>query len=609
MTVERMVQALKRRGPDSGGMHTWPRAVFGHRRLAIFDLSPAGHQPMLLEDGELGVVFNGAVYNFKPLREELERAGAVFRSRTDTEVLLWGYREWGIDGLVQRIRGMFAFALWDERRGALWLVRDRLGVKPLVYVKRAGTIAFASTVRALHAAGLVEELDANAVAEFLEYGFVSEEHVIYRGAQKVPAATIVEFVDGVVTERRYWSPPAAGTAPAMSFDDAVAETERLLLAATERRLHADVPVGALLSGGIDSALVCWAIRSLGGDVTAFTAGTPGHEADETNDAVATARELGIAHEILPLSDEDESDVSTLVQAYAEPFACSSALGMLTLSRAVARSSAKVLLTGDGGDDVFLGYERHLMLRRIQDAARFLPAMSTSIWRSVRGVLPDAGAARRAKHFVDYLTGGLGAFLSGSDGLPGYRAAGILGPRLRESRIPARELPWSVAAARTLLRDYLAHDLRTQFVAEYLTKVDGATMHHAIEARSPFLDQELWEFASALPVETRLRGGVLKAVLRTLAERRIGPRVAAGRKRGFTIPVESWIAGRWHAQVESTLRDSTLSREGWVSESGIRAELSRARSGGEATRRLWYLYVLESWLRGEHRSNSRVTRAA
>lgn len=595
--VDAMVDALQRRGPDGAGTHVWPRAVLGHRRLAIFDLSAAGRQPMLLQHEQLGVVFNGAIYNFKSLREELQQRGAQFKSRTDTEVLLWGYREWGIDGLVNRICGMFAFALWDDLRGTLWLVRDRLGVKPLVYVERNGSLAFASTARSLRAGGWLSELDPMAVGEFLEYGYVTDERVIYAGARKLPAATIVEYANGRLRERQYWSPPTPGTRQ-LAFGDAVAETERLLLAATERRLQADVPVGALLSGGIDSALVCWAIKSLGGDVTAFTVGMPGHEADESSDAIATARALGIGHELLVLSENDQSDVTSLAEAYAEPFACSSALGMLTVSRAVAKSGVKVLLTGDGGDDVFLGYERHLMLRRIERAARWIPGPAGSAWRSLRGLLPDQGVLRRAKHLVDYATGGLGAFLSASEGLPGFRKHQLLGPRLAAVSIDARETPWSVIAARHVLSDYLSHNLHTQFVAEYLTKVDGATMFHALEARSPFLDQDLWEFAGSLPVDVRLHENGLKAILRTIAQRRIDPRVAAGAKRGFTIPVTSWIAGRWHSDVRAALHDSLLADEGWLDKRAIPAELAAARHSRSSALRLWYLYVLDAWMRVE-----------
>ncbi|MDT5293856.1 MAG: hypothetical protein QOJ76_736, partial [Acidobacteriota bacterium] len=353
--VERMVRALARRGPDGEGVESWDGAVLGHRRLAIFDLSEAGRQPMNSADGAVSVVFNGAVYNFLELRAELEARGCRFKSRTDTEVLVEGYREWGMDALARRLRGMFAFGLWDARARKLFLVRDRLGVKPLLYAASTdGTLAFASTVRALRRGGFAGEIDEQAVTEFLEFGYVTDDRAIYQGVRKVPAATILEWSEGGdVRAREYWSPPtvndAVDAAAKLSFEEAVEETERLFLRAVEMRLHADVPVGALLSGGVDSSLVCWAVARLGGDVTAYTVGTPGDPWDETADAQATARALNVRHKVLNVSADDAPGVGELVAAYGEPFACASALGMLRVSRAVS-PEAKVLLTGDGGDD-------------------------------------------------------------------------------------------------------------------------------------------------------------------------------------------------------------------------------------------------------------------
>ncbi|MEO7962594.1 MAG: asparagine synthetase B family protein, partial [Gemmatimonadaceae bacterium] len=482
------------------------------------------------------------------------------------------------------------------------------GVKPLVYVHNESGLAFASTVRSLRAGGWVSALDPLAVAEFLEYGYVPEERSIYLGARKVPPATLIEYIDGEMHERRYWEAPVAGSRT-MSFEDAVDESERLLLAATEKRLQADVPVGALLSGGVDSALVCWAVKHLGGDVTAYTVGTPGHEADESADAIATAHSLGIGHELLALTEDDQADVSTLAAAYAEPFATSSALGMLTVSHAVSRSTAKVLLTGDGGDDIFLGYGRHMMLRRVERAAGVLPEVAGPAWRALREVVPSVGGFRRAKHLVDYVTGGLGAFLSANDGLPEYARRGLLGPRLAGAEIAARNRPWSVSAARRTLSDYLAHDLRTQFVSEYLNKVDGATMHYALEARSPFLDTDLWEFAGSLPVDLRLHNGELKAILRAIVARRIGPRVATGAKRGFTIPVTSWIAGRWRDDVRQALLDSELARDGWMNARAVPRELDLAGNSETSALRLWYLYVLDAWMRAESSAHPAAVAAA
>jgi asparagine synthase (glutamine-hydrolysing) len=595
--LPRMLHALERRGPDSEGLHRWPNAAFGHRRLAIFDLSSAGAQPMLSPDGTVGVVFNGAIYNFRELRADLARGGVSFVSDTDTEILVSGYRAWGIDGLVDRLRGMFAFGLWDAKSERLYLVRDRLGVKPLVYAPRpGGGIAFASTVRALRAAGVVSELSPEAVADFLQDGFVAETHSIYEGAQKLPPASILEWSAGRSTVRKYWTAPTANPASAISFDEAVEETERLLLRAVELRLHADVPVAALLSAGIDSSLVCWAIAKLGGDVTAFTMSAPGHPSDETALAVATAAALGIRHRVLPLSDGDQPEVSDLAAAYAEPFACSSALGMLRLSRAIAGTPAKVFLTGDGGDDVFLGYPRHRMLLGVERASAHLPAAAAAAWRAARTLVPRRGALKRAVHLLDYHAGGLGAFVAANPGLADFRSHGLLGTRLidRTRRGPA----WSIESARHILSEYLERDLRTQFVSEYLVKVDGAAMHYALEARSPFLDHELWEFASALPFTTRMRGGELKAILREIARRHLGPRLASAPKLGFTVPVEEWMGRRWHSRVAESFAESALVAGGWVRADGLRKELDAASASGRASRRLWYLWVLEEWLRTE-----------
>ncbi|HEV7858933.1 MAG TPA: asparagine synthase (glutamine-hydrolyzing) [Pyrinomonadaceae bacterium] len=595
--VSLMVCELARRGPDGEGLEAWPNAVLGHRRLAIFDLSEAGSQPMLSPDRSIGVVFNGAVYNFTELRADLSARGYQFKSGTDTEVLIHGYREWGIDELVQKIKGMFAFGLWDDRAQKLFLVRDRLGVKPLVYALRDGRLAFASTVRALREGGFVEEIDDQAIAEYLEFGFVTDARSIYRGAMKVPAATIVEWSNNSVESREYWRPPAVSNTSAHTFEEAVEETERLFLKAVEMRLQADVPVGALLSGGVDSSLVCWAIAQLGGDVTAYTIGTPGDPWDETTDAKATAAQLGINHQVLELNASEPPDIRELVTAYAEPFACASALGMLRVSRAVA-SEATVLLTGDGGDDVFLGYPEHRHLRMAEKFARAIPGPAARLWSSCREGFPRRGLLKRAASFMDYSTGGLGAVACAHDGLPVYQQHGLLGARLESARVASRSILWSRNSGQHVLSEFLEYDRRTRFTGEYLTKVDGATMHYALEARSPFLDQSLWEFAAALPFELRLRRGQLKAILRELARRKIGERVARGRKRGFGIPVQRWIAGQWRASVEEMLRESVLEQEGWIRARPVLDQLEKAARAGWSPNQLWYIFVLESWLRHE-----------
>jgi asparagine synthase (glutamine-hydrolysing) len=551
---------------------------------------------MLSPDASVGIVFNGAIYNFRELRSELETQGYHFKSHTDTEVLLHGYDFWGLDKLLEKIRGMFAIALWDDRKRRLFLVRDRLGVKPLIYTVQNGHIAFASTVRALRAAGFVDQIDDLAVAEFLEFGYVTDQRAIYRGAQKVAAANIVEWCDGKVRTREYWCPPTP-TSTQPSFSEAVEETERLFVKAVEKRLFADVPVGALLSGGVDSSLVCWAIQKLGGDITAFTIGTAGDPSDETADASETARHLGIRHQVLQLAGDTDPNVEELVSAYAEPFACASALGMLRVSKAV-RDSATVLLTGDGGDDVFLGYPEHRHLWWAQKMARSLPGFVSGGWLASRELIPQVGSLKRLSSFLNYSTGGLGAVASAHDGLPSYQRHGMLGEKLCGISVSARSIKWSGESARNILSQFLQYDREGRFVGEYMTKVDGATMFHSLEARSPFLDQELWEFASSLSFELRLQGGQLKSVLRELARQKLGERVARGRKRGFTIPVQRWLVGRWRNALVDLLRASILDREGFIDARAVLDRLTAATQEGKAPNQLWYIFVLESWLRHE-----------
>jgi len=587
--VHAMCGELARRGPDGQGTAHWDAVVFGHRRLAIFDLSDAGRQPMLTADGRIGVVFNGAIYNYRQLRGAL--SDFPFRSQTDTEVLLHGYRKWGIDGLVRRLRGMFAFALWDESQRKLFLVRDRLGVKPLVFAIRDGVLAFASTVRALSVAGYATEIEPEAVSRFLHYGFVPEPLSIHRGVTKVPPASIVEVAVTAAasamrtTTSTYWTQPSF-ILPT-SFDDAVDATREHLLEAVKVRLHADVPVGTLLSGGIDSSLVCWAAQELGANIEAYTVATPGDPWDESAAATDTAQRLSLKHCVVEMSDSDLPQIDELISAYAEPFACASALGMLRVSRAISQfSSVKVLLTGDGGDDVFLGYPRHRHLWLASALSRRLPAVPAA-WRRMHRWVPRTGPLRRGAALLDYTTWGLRGFLAQAEYLNG-----------QDLRRGLRTAP---ATGQTALTDLLTHEFNTEFLSEYLVKVDGAAMRHGIEARSPFLDQQLWEFAASIPFDVRLRHGRLKAVLRELVRREIGPDVARRKKRGFGVPVRRWLAGKWRLWAEDLLASPMLEREGWITSttaSTLRASLKSAEPPSYA----WYAVVLESWLRHARRSS-------
>jgi asparagine synthase (glutamine-hydrolysing) len=595
--AQAMINALARRGPDGEGLEQWNDAAFAHRRLAIFDLSTAGSQPMLTADRRVGVVFNGAIYNFQELREQLQLRGCSFVSQTDTEVLIHGYVEWGIDELVRKLRGMFAFALWDDRSQRLYLVRDRIGVKPLAYAVRGDVLVFASTPRALSAARFANDFDEDAVKAFLELGYLADDLSIYQGVYKVPAASIVEWSGRNLSVRKYWSPPSMAD---VSFDAAVEETRRLLLDAVRVRLHADVEVGSLLSGGIDSSLICWAVKELGGNIRGYTVGTPGDAWDETAAAIETAKRLGVDHCIVEMPDDVVPDIDELVCAYAEPFGSASALGMLRVAKAISNASnVKVLLTGDGGDDVFLGYPRHRNFLVASKLAQFLPREAAGLWRMSRPWLPRKGLLRRAAALMDYSTGGLAAAIRHARMVEEHEIDPLLGDRLRVLN-GRRNARWQDDNGRRLLAAFLEYEFDNQFVGELMTKVDGATMHHGIEARSPFLDQYLWGFASSIPYGTRLHHGQLKAVLRAIVRKEVASNIASRRKRGFGIPVQRWIVRRWRKWTEELMSDSLLEQGGWIRRGAALRRFNRSVTEGVAPSQLWYVIVLESWMRYEQR---------
>jgi len=596
--LRRMVRAIERRGPDGEGIEHWEQAWLGHRRLAILDLSEAGRQPMLSDCGRVGVVFNGCIYNFMEIRAELEGLGHRFRSLCDTEVVVRGYQQWGVDALAAKMRGMFAIGVWDEDRQTLTLLRDRLGVKPLLYATGEGRIAFGSTLPALQETGMAGDLNPAAMLEYLEFGYVTDAFTIHEGVHKLGAGEILEWKNGEIRKRTYWRLPDEAENSRVSFEEAVEETERLLLESVKLRLIADVKVGALLSGGIDSALVCWAVRQAQADITAFTVSMEGDPSDETPATRETARILGIPHQVISLRRDDSGPGDLLhevTSAYGEPFAAQSAMALLQVSAAV-KPHATVLLTGDGGDDLFLGYWFYPTYLKSQQIARLLPELAGDLWRAGRGIVDTIPALRRPKHFADYITGGLGGFTRANDGLPFYTRRGLLGERLSGRNLPQREIPLSVAAGRSMMKDLLQYQQRTWFVSEFMTKVDGGTMYHALEARAPFLDQKLWEFAAQLPASLRLHGGELKAVLREIVRRRISPEVASRKKQGFTVPIERWMAGPWRDAFRRVADAPLLEQEGWLTRGALAKVASELGQAEQSSKHVWFLMVLENWLR-------------
>jgi asparagine synthase (glutamine-hydrolysing) len=593
-SITSMLSMMARRGPDAESTKTWQHTVLGHRRLAILDLSEAGLQPMLSDDSQIGIVFNGCIYNFLELRKELQQLGHNFRSTTDTEVLLRGYQQWGIADLLPKLRGMFAFCIWDAAIQTLFMARDRLGVKPLYFLIENQRLAFASTLPALLTATNKRQLNELSLLHYLEYGFVSDSSSIYKDVGKIQPGHWASWSLSGFSTQCYWN-LRVGEHQAIHFDEAVEKTEHLLLESVRHRLVSDVPIGALLSGGVDSTLICWALTKLNTNVRCFTIGTPGHETDESGEALATARALGLETTIIEVHETLDLPLDDLFTAYSEPFSPESALGMMSLAQ-VVKNDATVLLTGDGGDELFLGYSFMRNAWRAQKLARFLPKGSDQLWQTLRPSIGHGGPLRRAQSFLSYSFGGLGAFARLHDGLPLLRAKGILGERLAFLELHARSIPPSMESARCLLDELLRFHQSRHFTGEFLPKVDGATMFYSLEARSPMLDHVLWEFGNSLPYAIRCQGGNLKAVLRAIVGRRISQEVAARKKRGFSIPVQDWLSTRWANHRHMLREHSLLAEDGWLQREALNRMIGDRFETRAVPVQLWRIVLLESWYR-------------
>ena len=602
--LERLSGALAHRGPDDEGFHLDGPLGLAHRRLSILDLTAAGHQPMANEDGTVWVVYNGQLFDFEPTRLWLEGRGHRFRSRTDTEVLVHLYEEKGLE-LLEGVDGMFAFALWDARRRRLLLARDRMGIKPLVYAHGAGGLVFASELKALLALPwLPRDVDELGLVRYLYQSSVPGEGSIVRGVRKLPAGHRLVAEGDRVRVERYWSLEDAGTGGEGSFEAAAEELTARLDAAVRSHLLADVPVGTFLSGGLDSAAVTRAAaRAAGTPLHTFSVRFAEEAADEGPAAREVAAALGTVHHELLLDPESASTLPQVVEAADEPFAVSSALALHRLAR-FARERVKVVLTGDGADEVLAGYPwRHEPeIGRGSRPGSWLRALAMTGARSLRGA--RAGGPGLSAQ----LRGRLRRLLTD----PGQRYAEVVDlftPEEMEDLLEpgavslAREawatnpvsLRYAAEPARDEVNRRLRTDLATTLVDEMLTKVDRMTMAAGLEARVPFLDRRLVEWAFRLPGSYKVRGQGKRVLRRALAP--AFPRLAARPKHGFDVPLGPWLRGPLRPMLLDALSPEVVRRRGLFREAAVaRMVDAHLRGRGDHSRKLYSLLVLEMWLR-------------
>lgn len=613
-----MIGPIVHRGPDDAGIHTDEPGglALGFRRLAVIDLTAAGHQPMPSRSGRHVIVFNGEIYNADELRGDLEARGARFRGRSDTEVILEGVEQWGWAATLDRLNGMFAIALWDVEHRRLALARDRLGKKPLYWGRQGRFVFFASQPKCfLPHPAFGPAIDPAALRGYFRFGYVPAPRSIFKGIGKLAPGSWAEIdANGAVREHRYWD--LAGIAAAgvqdpldLHDDEAVEALEELLGDAVERRMIADVPLGAFLSGGIDSSTIVALMRTRSArPVRTFSIGFHEPAYDEAPYARAVAEHLGTEHTELYVSGDDAlSLVPQLPVWFDEPFADASAIPSLLVAE-LTRRSVTVALSGDGGDELFAGYMRYgeiaAIQRRLQrlpgpvrrHAARALHAVPGAAWHAVGRFLPSALEPARLDERALNLAGLL-------DGSPEQQLRQVVShwprPEQLMPEVPEEIGPsWngSATASLTAMPERLQLiDMLTYLPDDILVKVDRASMAHALEARCPLLDRRVVEFCWRLPGRMRLRDGQSKWLLRRLLDRHV-PAVLIDRpKRGFTPPLAAWLRGPLRDHARELLAPDRLRDQGLVDPQPVSRVLAE-HLGGRVDRRfpLWNMLMFQAW---------------
>lgn len=593
----RMCSVIRHRGPDDEGRYVDRVAAIGMRRLSIIDLK-SGHQPIPNEDGSIWTVFNGEIYNYLSLRRTLAGLGHQFRTASDTETIVHAYEEWGPEGF-ERLRGMFALALWDRRDGSLWLARDRAGIKPLYYAETPYGLFFGSEAKSILASGAVERaLDPEALDYYLTFLYTPQDRSIFKGIRKLPPAHLLHWKDGRSRVSRYWRMPPP------SFEGSEEEASEMLRAAladaVRCHLLSDVPIGAFLSGGIDSSAIVGLMSEVSGRrIRTFSIGFDQPEFDELEHARSVARHFGTDHHEFVVKPDAASILDDLVWHFDEPFGDASAIPTWYVSR-IAREHVKVVLSGDGGDELFGGYDRYVPHRLVQRFDRFsfpfARRMAGVAWpllpRGIRGRNLLRHAAKDPPgRYVDSLSffhsDERMALLSGD-------LAAMLPPRGPEHSLLERmqlsdNLAWPLRMMRLDFETYLPEDV--------LTKVDRMSMAHSLETRVPLLDNEVLSVAASLPAHFMIAGGERKRVFKRALSKMLPASVLARRKQGFGVPVGQWFRGPLAETFGDILLAPATAQRGYFKERFVSIILTEHLSGRrDHTLRLWLLLVFEMWNR-------------
>ncbi|WP_119352627.1 XrtA/PEP-CTERM system amidotransferase [Azohydromonas sediminis] len=606
--LQRMNDAQFHRGPDEGSVHVEPGLGLGHRRLSIIDIA-TGQQPLFNEDGSVVVVFNGEIYNYQQLIPELQAAGHTFRTKSDTEVIVHAWEQWG-EACVERFRGMFAFALWDRGRQTLFLARDRLGVKPLYYaLLDDGRLLFGSELKSLLAdGGLKRDLDPLAVEEYFALGYVAEPRTIFGQARKLPPAHTLAIRRGapLPEPREYWDVRFTLDNP-IALDEACAELQHRLQESVRLRMIAEVPLGAFLSGGVDSSAVVATMAGLSAEpVNTCSIAFDDPKYNESEFAQKVASRYRTNHRVETVKSDDFDLIDTLATLYDEPYADSSAIPTYRVCQ-LARKHVTVALSGDGGDENFAGYRRyrlHLMEERLRSA------LPLSVRQPVFGLLgrvyPKADWAPRVLRAKTTFEGmartSVEAYFHSVSLLRGPMRAQLFSPAFKAllGGYDARQV-FERHAARAGTDDPLALvqylDLKTYLVGDINTKVDRASMAHSLEVREPLMDHPLVEWLATLPNHLKVRGHEGKVLLKKAMEPLLPHDVLYRPKMGFAVPLERWFRGPLKQRVKDAVLGERLAATGWFDRKYLEHLVHAHHSGvRDYSAPLWSLLMFDAFLR-------------
>jgi asparagine synthase (glutamine-hydrolysing) len=594
--VHRMCDVIRHRGPDDEGVWVNEGVALGMRRLSIIDLS-TGHQPIHNEDQTVWIVFNGEIYNFPELRRELEAAGHRFYTNTDTEAIVHAYEQWGT-GAIRRLRGMFGLAIWDVRTKSLLIARDRAGIKPMYYADVNGRLYFGSELKSLlEAPDLPRDLDLDALDHYLSFLYTPREGSIFKRVRKLPPGHLMTWRNGTLKVEQYWQLSAEEDFRG-SEGDAVAQLRRVLTDAVRCHLLSDVPLGAFLSGGIDSSLVVGLMSEISGSrVKTFSIGFDEPAFDELEHARKVAQHFGTEHHEFVVKPDAISILDRLVWHFDEPFADPSAIPTWYVSE-MARRHVTVVLSGDGGDELFGGYDRYVPHPRVVAFDRYSPRALRRVAAIAAAQLPHGA---RGKNFLRHIgRDEQGRYLDairffGADEKPALLSAevrrALRGPdpetRLAQHFERFAHLPWPSQMMRFDAETYLPEDV--------LTKVDRMSMAHSIESRVPLLDNEVIDFAATLPASLKIKDGRRKHVLKEVAATLLPRDILERRKQGFGVPLGTWFRGNLRELFADTLLSPSSLQRGYFEPAFVRQIVDEHLAGTrDHMWQLWQLVVFERW---------------